>query len=137
MTAPDGSTVVLEQCSAPRPGQSAASVMDTRLCDNAFALADGVDLLVIEATFLSPEQDLAESYGHLTVAQAARVAAECGVRRLVLTHFSERYSADDLPRFLQEAAEHYSGEIVLAEDLLRVPVPKRRVPPPPPDPPRP
>ncbi|WP_373286903.1 MBL fold metallo-hydrolase [Thermopolyspora flexuosa] len=103
--------------------------MDTRLCDNVFALADGVDLLVIESTFLSTEKDLADTYGHLTAAQAGRVAAECNIRRLVLTHFSERYSTDDEPRFLAEAAEHYTGDIVLARDLLRVPVPKRTTPP--------
>ena len=53
-------------------------------------LADGADLLVIEATFLSEDLELATRYGHLTARQAARLAAECGVRRLVLTHFSQR-----------------------------------------------
>jgi len=130
VTAPDGSTVLLEQCSVPRPGQSAAFVMDTRLCDDVYALADGVDLLIIESTFLSPERDLADEYGHLTAAQAAQVAAACNVRRLVLTHFSERYSIDDEPRFLEEAAGYYTGEIILARDLIRVPVPKRPTPPP-------
>ncbi|MEV5408442.1 ribonuclease Z [Thermopolyspora sp. NPDC052614] len=125
VTAPDGSTVLLEQCSRPRPGQSAAFIMDTRLCDNAFALADNVDLLIVESTFLSAEQPLAEAYGHLTAAQAARIAHEGNARRLVLTHFSERYTTDDEPRFLEEASAHYSGEIILAQDLLRVPVPKR------------
>ncbi len=125
VTAPDGSTVRLEECSRPRPGQSAAFIMDTRVCDEAYRLADGVDLLVIEATFLSTEAEHADRYGHLTAAGAARIAAECRVRRLVLTHFSERYSATDMPRFLQEAGEVFDGEIIVAEDLLRVPVPKR------------
>ncbi|MGI5491657.1 ribonuclease Z [Microtetraspora malaysiensis] len=126
VTAPDGSTVHLADCSEPRPGQSAAFVMDTRLCDGVYALAEGVDLLVIESTFLSSEAALATEYGHLTAAQAGKAAAECGVRRLVLTHFSERYSADDEPRFLDEAGEAFGGEIVLAHDLMRVPVPKRQ-----------
>ncbi len=126
VTAPDGSTVHLADCSVPRPGQSAAFVMDTRLCDGVFALAEGVDLLVIESTFLSAESALASEYGHLTAAQAGKAAAECGVRRLVLTHFSERYSADDEQRFLDEAGESFTGEIVLARDLMRVPVPKRQ-----------
>jgi ribonuclease Z len=125
VTAPDGSTVRLEECSRPRPGQSAAFVMDTRVCDGAYRLADGVDLLVIEATFLSTEAALADRYGHLTAVDAARVAAECRVRRLVLTHFSERYTAADMPRFLQEAGEVFDGEVIVAEDLLRVPVPRR------------
>ncbi|GIH92062.1 ribonuclease Z [Planobispora siamensis] len=125
VTAPDGSVVRLEDCSEPRPGQSAAFVMDTRLCDGVFALAEGVDLLVIESTFLSEEAKLAEAYGHLTAAQAGRVAAECGVRRLVLTHVSERYGAAEEPRFLEEARRAFDGDVVLAQDLARVPVPRR------------
>jgi ribonuclease Z len=97
--------------------------MDTRLCDGVYALADGADLLVIESTFLAEDAALADQYGHLTAAQAGRVAAECGVRRLVLTHFSQRY--EDPMRFHAEAAEVFGGDIVVAEDLARIPVPKR------------
>jgi ribonuclease Z len=121
-------TVTLEECSVPRPGQKAAFVMDTRLCDAAFALAEDVDLLIIESTFLDAEAALAEERGHLTAAQAGRVAAESGVRCLVLTHFSERYRAEDEPRFVAEAASVFDGDIVLVHDLDRVPVPPRRVP---------
>ncbi|WP_203882675.1 ribonuclease Z [Planotetraspora kaengkrachanensis] len=126
VTLDDGSVVSLEDCSVPRPGQSAAFVMDTRLCDGVYALAEGVDLLVIESTFLSEEAALAAEYGHLTAAQAGQVAQACGVRRLVLTHFSERYSFADEPRFVGEAAKEFAGEIVAARDLSRVPVPRRR-----------
>ncbi|WP_030450790.1 ribonuclease Z [Herbidospora cretacea] len=118
--------VTLEEVSQPRRGQSMAFVMDTRLCDAVHALAEGVDLLVIESTFLTPESALARDYGHLTAAQAGQVAAEAGVRKLVLTHFSERYGRDDEPRFAEEAAKAYAGDIVVARDLMRVPVPKRR-----------
>ncbi len=118
--------VRLEQCSAPRPGQSMAFVMDTRLCDAVFALADGADLLVIESTFLSAEAALAREYGHLTALEAGLVAARCGVRRLVLTHFSERYGAAEEPLFLEEVRRAYDGEVILAQDLMRVPVPRRQ-----------
>ncbi|MBO3751331.1 ribonuclease Z [Streptosporangiaceae bacterium NEAU-GS5] len=123
--APDGSTVTVESCSEPRPGQSAAFIMDTRLCDNVFTLADGVDLLIIESTFLNTEAALAKEYGHLTALQAGQVAAEAGVRRLVLAHFSERYSYDDEPRFLDEVSQSYAGDVVIARDLNRIPVPRR------------
>jgi len=116
--------VTLDQVSEPRPGQSFAFVMDTGLCDNVFTLADGVDLLVIESTFLTEDAAMAAQVGHLTAAQAAAVARECGVRTLVLTHFSQRYA--DAGRFLAEARPHFDGEIVVAEDLERVQVPKRR-----------
>jgi ribonuclease Z len=115
--------VTLAEVSAPRPGQRFAFVMDTGLCDNVYALAEGADLLVIEATFRSQDAATAAQAGHLTAAQAARVAAESGVRRLVLTHFSQRY--DDPAGFAAEAREHFDGELVIAEDLMRVPVPPR------------
>lgn len=118
-----GRTVGLHEVSEPRRGQRFAFVMDTRLCDAVYALADDADLLVIEATFLSEDTDLATRYGHLTARQAGRVAAECEVRRLVLTHFSQRYS--DSRRFFDEAAEAFCGDIVVAEDLARIPVPQR------------
>jgi ribonuclease Z len=120
----DGRTVTLDAVSEPKPGQRFAFVMDTRLCDGVYALADGADLLVIESTYLDADAEAAHAYGHLTAAQAARVAAESGVRVLVLTHFSQRYS--DPEAFRVEAAQHFDGEVVVAEDLMRVPMPKRR-----------
>jgi ribonuclease Z len=116
--------VTLDEVSAPRPGQRFAFIMDTRLCDAAFALAEGCDLAVIESTFLDADAGLARDYGHLTAAQAARVAAESGVRHLVLTHFSQRYA--DPAAFAAEArAAGFAGELTVAEDLMRVPLPKR------------
>ncbi|HZX05139.1 ribonuclease Z, partial [Kribbella sp.] len=80
----DGRTVRIEDVSEVRHGQRFAFVMDTRLCENVLRLAEGADLLVIESTYLSAEAELARRFGHLTARQAARVAAECGVRKLVL-----------------------------------------------------
>ncbi|SDJ36030.1 ribonuclease Z [Nonomuraea maritima] len=119
--------VTLDQCSAPRPGQSMAFIMDTRLCDAVYELADGVDLLVIESTFLSAESALAKEYGHLTAFEAGAVAAESGARRLVLTHFSERYGFADEPSFFEEVRRSYAGEVLLARDLMTIPVPRRQV----------
>ncbi|MEW2383193.1 ribonuclease Z [Micromonospora sp. NPDC047707] len=121
----DGRRVTRDEVSVPRPGQRFAFVMDTGLCDGVYALAEHADLLVIESTFLESESALAAEVGHLTAAQAARVASECGVRRLVLTHFSQRYA--DANRFADEARKHFDGDLVIAEDLTTVPVPPRRV----------
>jgi ribonuclease Z len=118
-----GRTVTLEEVSAPRPGQVFAFVMDTRLCQGVYDLAANADMLVIESTFLTSEAALAAEHGHLTARQAATVAAECGVRTLVLTHFSQRYT--DPAAFEREAREVYGGELHVAEDLMRIPFPKR------------
>lgn len=118
-----GRTVTLDEVSEPRQGQRFAFVMDTRLCDNVYALAVGADMLVIESTYLDSEQEMAREWGHLTAGQAAQVAQRCGVRTLVLTHFSQRYP--DSAAFGDEAARHFDGEIVVAADLMRIPLPKR------------
>jgi ribonuclease Z len=123
----DGSLngVSLDDVSEVRRGQRFAFVMDTRLCDGVHALAEGCDLLVIESTFLDEDEQLAVEHGHLTAGQAARVARDAGVRHLVLTHFSQRYSEPE--EFERQArAAGYEGELTVAHDLLRVPVPKRR-----------
>ncbi|NLT54328.1 MAG: ribonuclease Z [Actinomycetales bacterium] len=119
-----GRPVTLEEVSRVRRGQRFAFVMDTRLCDAVHTLADGADVLVVESTFLHADVALAREHGHLTAAQAAGVAAGCGVRTLVLTHFSQRY--EDTRAFGAEAAEHFAGDIVVAADLDRIPLPARR-----------
>jgi len=120
-----GRRVRVEEVAVRRRGQSMAFVMDTRDCDGARTLAADVDLLVIEATFLEDQRALAEEVGHLTAGQAARLGAACGARRVVLTHFSQRYP--DLAGHAEEARRHAPGlDITVAEDLGRVPLPRRR-----------
>ncbi|MGP3685968.1 ribonuclease Z [Streptomyces sp. IBSNAI002] len=117
--------VTLEQVSEPKPGQRFAFVMDTRLCEGVDELAEGCDMLVIESTFLDEDEPLATEHGHLTAGQAARVARGAGVRHLVLTHFSQRYT--DPSEFERQArAAGFEGELTIAADLTRVPLPKRR-----------
>jgi ribonuclease Z len=120
-----GRRVRLEEVSEARRGQSVAFVMDTRWCDAAIELAAGADLLVCEATFLSSagEDALADISGHLTAAQAARLAATAGARRLVLTHFSQRHP--DERAFLEEARPVFA-ETTAARDLDVIPLPRRR-----------
>jgi ribonuclease Z len=118
-----GQTVRLEDVSEPRPGQSFALVMDTRPCGGARTLAHGVDMLVCESTYLESESHEAHDHFHMTARQAAELARDAGARRLVLTHFSQRY--DDREQFLREASVVHS-DVFAADDLLRVPVPKRR-----------
>ena len=108
-----------------RPGQSMAFVMDTRLCDAAVALAEGVDLLVCESTYLQVDAHLARDHFHLTARQAGELARDAGARRLVLTHFSQRYP--DSRAFAEEASAVHD-DVVAAEDFLRVPMPARRPP---------
>lgn len=115
--------VRLEEVSEHRPGQRCAVVMDTRPCSGAHALAEQADLLVIESTFLNSEASEADAYAHLTAAQAAQIGRDAGVRRVALTHFSQRYTS--MEPFHEEASE-FHPDVVVAEDFTRVVVPPRR-----------
>lgn len=119
----DGRTVGVDELSVTRRGQAVAIVMDTGVCDAAVTLAEGADLLLCEATYLEDEAELARSAGHLTARQAATIAREAGVGRLVLTHLSSRYPQPD--GHLREASEVFD-DVVVAEDLQRVALPRRR-----------
>jgi ribonuclease Z len=117
--------VTIDQVSEPRRGQRFAFIMDTRLCDAAFALAEDADMLVCESTFAENEAALAREYGHLTAGQAGRIAAESRARLLVLTHFSQRYERGDEHLLAEQAASAFGGPVVMAHDLERIPVPSR------------
>lgn len=115
--------VHVDDFSLPRVGQVFSLVMDTRPCANMTKLAHGADLLVSESTYLSSETVDAWDHGHMTAEQAAKNAREAVVRRLALTHFSQRYM--DLGLFEKEAAAVYAGDLVVAQDLAVVSVPPR------------
>lgn len=119
----DGRQIRLDEVSEPRRGQAFAFIMDTRVCDAAVELADGADLLVCESTYLSVDAELAEQAGHMTAAQAAQLAKAAGARKLVLTHFSQRYP--DRSVFLDEATPIHA-DTVAVQDGDVIPVPSRR-----------
>jgi ribonuclease Z len=119
---PDGRVVSpADLVGAPRPGRRVVYSGDTRPCATLIEAARGADLLVHEATFAGEEQERAKETGHSTAAEAAAVAREAGVRRLVLTHISPRYTRD-APELLDEARAVFP-DVVIARDGLSVDVP--------------
>ena len=74
------------------PGTRLCIVGDAGRVDDLVQFAAGADALVIEATYLDVEAQLAAQFGHITAAQAAVLAREAGVRCLFLVHVSRRYS---------------------------------------------
>ncbi len=118
-----GETLRIESFGVLRRGQRFAFVMDTGVCDAAVELARDTDLCVMEATFLSEMEQTAREYAHLTAAQAARIARDAGVKRLVLTHYSQRYGSTE--DFIREASAFHK-DVIVALDGQTVPFPRRR-----------
>jgi len=92
VTLADGRIIRPEEVLGPeRPGVAIALTGDAGRVDNLVEAVQGVDVLVCEATYLMRDAEMATRFGHLTAAQAAWLAREAGVRKLLLTHLSQRY----------------------------------------------
>ncbi|MCS6885928.1 MAG: ribonuclease Z [Acidobacteriota bacterium] len=90
-----------------RPGRRLVYCTDTRPCSAAVELAYKANLLIHEATYADDMAHEARRRGHSTARQAARIAAEAGVRKLLITHFSPRYL--DVTPLLSEARSVFAA----------------------------
>ncbi|TVQ98248.1 MAG: ribonuclease Z [Deltaproteobacteria bacterium] len=118
----DGRTISPEQVlGLPRRGRSVAYVTDTRPCSHLVEAVRGVDVLIHEATYTHEFADLANERGHSTAVQAAEVARDAGVGRLILTHVSTRYVR--ARPLLREAQAVFPNTVVARDlDVFDVPV---------------
>ena len=109
-----------------RPGRRIVYSGDTAPCQAVEVLANGADVLIHEATFLSDERARARETGHSTARQAAELARDAGVRLLALTHLSTRY----FPRDVRDEARAIFPDTVVPRDFdaIEIPFPERGAP---------
>lgn len=97
VTLPDGRTIHPDQVLGDeRPGTRLAHVGDVGRTQELIQSVQDVDSLIIEATYLQEEAEMADQFAHLTARQAAELAATAGVKHLILTHVSRRYRERDV-----------------------------------------
>jgi len=106
----------------PVPGAKLVFVGDASRVSDLVEPAAKADALVIEATYIEEEQELAVRYGHLIAAQAAWLARKAGVKQLILTHISRRYPDHVV---LQEAQQIFPNTVI-AQDFDRFRVQRKR-----------
>ncbi len=122
VTLTDGTTVSPEMVLGDMvPGTKLVTVGDIgALNDPIREMAQGAHALVMEATFLEVEADIAGQFGHITARQAGEFARECGVGTLLLTHVSRRYRERDI---IDEARAAFPNTYV-ARDLDHFVIPR-------------
>ncbi len=94
----------------PSKSVSYAFCSDTRYLEDVVPLIENVDVLYHESTFLHDLKEMADYTGHTTALEAARIARKANVGKLILGHFSNRYS--DLTVFTDEAREVFPNSFL-------------------------
>ncbi len=102
---PDGREIQPDDVLGPvQLGTRFAHVGDTGRTENLVDVIRGADALVIEATYLNEEAEMAKKFGHLTAQRSAELAIQADIQHLILTHLSRRYRERDV---LAEAREKF------------------------------
>lgn len=116
ITLPDGNHVTPDDVLGPeRRGTRLVHVGDCARVDDLVEHCQQADAIVIEATYLDFEIELAREFGHLTARQAAQLAVSANARQLYLTHISRRYREHQV---LEEASTIFPNTAV-ARDFDR------------------
>jgi len=119
---PDGRSISpAELVGQSRPGRRIVLTGDSRPSNGTITAATGADVLIHEATFATEEAPRALETGHSTAREAAEVAAKAGVRKLILTHVSARYSRDTSE--LEREAREVFPSTIIARDGMEIEVP--------------
>jgi ribonuclease Z len=96
-----------------KKGMRFVHIGDTGRTDNLVEYCKDADGLVIESTYLDAEADMARTFAHLTAKQAAELAVQAGVKKLILTHISRRYREKDI----LEEAQPIFPDVSVARDF--------------------
>ena len=119
-----------ELCGEPEVGRKVVYCTDTVFCEGAVELAQDADVLIHEATFAHQDAEMAFEKMHSTSTMAAQTALLAGVKKLIMTHFSPRYTPGNLIQLedLKQEAQAIFPNTKLAYDFYTYKVPRHRKP---------
>ena len=112
-----GKKVLADDATTVIKGKKIAFLTDTVPNENCFKLASNADVLIADSTYSSNLKDKAAEWGHLTALEAAQIASQSGVKKLVLTHFSARYKNTSE---IEEDARVAFDNVVAAYDFMKI-----------------
>lgn len=109
-----GKTVKIDEIGHLKRGLKVVYSGDTMPCENVLRISENADLLIHDGTFL--EEDVG-SKAHADAKEAAKIAKKAGVKKLILTHISRRYTDT---KELEEQAREIFADAHIAKDMMRI-----------------
>jgi len=113
----NGKKIQPEEVTYSVKGKKITYIADTVLTENCIDYSKDADMLICESVYDSIHEDKANDYKHLTARQAGLIANKANVKKLVLTHFSQRYKNT---QEIEEDARVVFDKIICAEDFMRL-----------------
>jgi len=110
-----GKKITLKDVGVLKKGAKVVYSGDTGMSDNIVKLAKGADVLIHEATFMDEKRD----EKHSTIKEAGEIAKLAKAKKLVMTHFSRRYT--DLSKLEEEAKKSFKNSVA-ARDFMKLDV---------------
>jgi len=111
---PEGEVIANSRLTTPaEPARSYAYCSDTRYIKTLHELVKGVSTLYHESTYSAEDAERARIYWHSTSQDAAKVARDASVGKLLLGHFSARYNNES--QLLEEAKEIFPNSYLTRE----------------------
>ena len=115
-TTADGTVIPHDRLTKPAgPVRSYAYCCDTTYNPSMLPVIKGADLIYHDCTYASDDAERARKHFHSTSADAARTALEAQAARLMLGHFSARYTDENI--LLDEACKIFPNTILAKENL--------------------
>jgi ribonuclease Z len=114
-----GKKISAKQATKLIPGKKVTIIMDTAPTKNADKIAKNSDLLITEATWGRELEKFVKKRKHLTAQLAAKIAKQSHSKKLILTHFSQRYK--DVQSLEKEAKKIFKNSVT-AKDFMEIKV---------------
>ncbi len=112
-----GKKISAQKATTVIPGKKITIIMDTAPTKNAVKIAKNSDVLIVESTWSKELEKFVMKRKHMTAELAAKMAKQAGAKKLILTHFSQRYK--DMKQLEVEAKRIFKN-VVLAEDFMQI-----------------
>lgn len=113
----EGKNVDVKKATELKKGKKISIVIDTLPTEKIIKMAKDAEVLICEATHLDDIKEKSEKYKHMTAKQAAEIAKKAKVKKLILTHYSQRYKDIDV---IKKEASNVFKNVICSKDFMEL-----------------